>query len=228
MSLLCTGCRTDCECYPRDCQDIQTLGFADSGKYHVIPDKHFNEIEVYCDLVTDGGGWLVFQRRVDGSEDFFRGWDDYDKGFGDINGEHWLGNTALHAITSQGSYELRVELGDFNGNTSYAKYRHFEITDFKDSYRLWVSGYSGDAGDSLTNHNTQVFSTYDNDATVKNCSTLSSGAWWYKGCHASNLNGLYLHGTYNESYLYKSINWFSWDNTYQYPLKTTEMKVRRL
>ena len=47
--------------------------------------------EGYCDVVSDGGGWLVVQRRQDGSVDFNRGWVKHEEGFGSLTGEFWYG-----------------------------------------------------------------------------------------------------------------------------------------
>ena len=73
---------------------------------------------------TDGGGWTVFQRREDGSEDFYRGWNDYEIGFGNFSGEFWLGLSKIHRLT-RNTPMLRIDLADFEGNFRFAKYTTF-------------------------------------------------------------------------------------------------------
>ena len=182
-------------------------------------------MQVYCDMETDGGGWTVFQRRQDGSEDFFRGWADYQQGFGDLNREFWLGLDKIHRLTtSSGSGQqttLRFDLGDHEGNKRYAKYTTFQVSDSSTNYRMNVAGYSGDAGDSFSNHNGVMFTTKDRDHDTYglNCAAQYKGAWWYTHCHYSNLNGVYSSTTYAEG-----VNWRHWKG-YHYSLKFTEMKV---
>jgi len=150
---------------------------------------------VYCDMHTDGGGWTVFQRRQDGSVDFYQGWNDYKLGFGQLTAEFWLGNDKIHRLTASRPSSLRVELEDWNGVRMYAKYGRFNIGDEQAQYRLEVGSYSGTAGDSLiSEHNNMAFSTKDrdNDRSSENCAVHETGAWWYNRCHSSNLNGKYL------------------------------------
>lgn len=177
-------------------------------------------------METDGGGWAVFQRRMDGTEDFYRGWADYVKGFGDLNREFWLGLSQISRLTNSGTTKsLRVDMEDFDGNKRYAKYSTFQILDSSKKYQLNVAGYSGDAKDSLTYHNGMKFTTkdQDNDKDSTNCATQYKGAWWYNHCHESNLNGRYLSGVHS-SYA-DGVNWYKWKGHY-YSLKITEMKVR--
>ena len=144
---------------------------------------------------TDDGGWTVFQRRMDGSVDFYLNWIDYENGFGDLNGEFWLGLSKIHRLTQDGTdYTLRVDLEDFENETRYAKYSTFNIGDSTTDYPITVEEYSGDAGDAFERHSGQKFTSKDRDNDQKsgNCAVQFSGAWWYNDCHFSNLNGLYL------------------------------------
>ena len=86
----------------------------------------------------------MFQKREDGSVDFFLSWKDYKRGFGDLTGEFWLGNDKIHRLTSDGNQELRVDLEDFEGNTAYAEYDKFGVLSENDKYKLILGSYSGD------------------------------------------------------------------------------------
>ena len=178
-------------------------------------------------METDGGGWTVFQRRQDGSVDFYRYWTDYENGFGDLTGEFWLGLSKIHRLTKEGSNTLRVDLGDFQGNTAYANYSTFSISDGSTEYILTVGGYSGTPGDSLAYHNGMRFTTRDNendnDDIGGNCAVQWTGAWWYNACHVSNLNGRYFNTATNNP---RGITWYYWKNAH-ISLKFSEMKTRR-
>ena len=175
-------------------------------------------------METDGGGWTVFQRRQDGSEDFYRGWDDYVMGFGNLTGEFWLGLDKIHRLTKRIPTGLRIDMGDFEGNTAFAKYDTFRVLNSSTNYTLNVAGYSGTAGDSLTSHNGLQFTTKDrdNDRYSHNCAILYNGAWWYGACHSSNLNGLYHRGSHTSHA--DGVNWYAWKG-HQYSLRFTEMKL---
>uniref|UniRef100_A0A452QVJ8 Fibrinogen C domain containing 1 n=1 Tax=Ursus americanus TaxID=9643 RepID=A0A452QVJ8_URSAM len=215
---------------PRDCLDVLLSGQQEDGIYSVFPTHYPAGFQVYCDMRTDGGGWTVFQRREDGSVNFFRGWDAYRDGFGKLTGEHWLGLRRIHALTTQATYELHVDLEDFDNSTAYARYGSFGVGLFsvdpeEDGYPLTVADYSGTAGDSLLKHSGMRFTTKDRDGdhSENNCAAFYRGAWWYRNCHTSNLNGQYLRGAH-ASYA-DGIEWSSWTG-WQYSLKFSEMKIR--
>ena len=107
----------------------------------------------------------MFQHRMNGSQNFYLNWDEYENGFGDLNGEFWLGLCKIHRLTATTSHTnmLRVDLGDFDANTAYAKYSTFMVGDSVSNYTLTVSGYTGTARDSLAVHNGRQFSTADRD-----------------------------------------------------------------
>ena len=175
----------------------------------------------------------MFQRRRDGSENFYRGWVDYENGFGNVKGEHWLGLKKINCLTSvRGKTKLRIDLDDFAGHSRNVRYDHFHVGTPSTNYKLTIGGYQnwgiGAAGDSMTRgHNGMQFSTRDrdNDRTSGNCAESYRGAWWYSNCHHSNLNGLYLDGQSNAN----GITWHYFNATAPgyYTLRYSDMKLRR-
>ena len=208
----------------KDCSGYK--GNKKSGIYVVNPEGK-KPFRVYCDMKTSRGGWTVIQRRADGSVDFYRKWNDYKLGFGNLKIEFWLGNDKIHRLTKRKNMMIRFDLEDFNGKKVYAEYKLFYIDGEKDNYRLHVKSYSGTAGDSFTGHNGMQFTTKDRDHDIwtGNCATAYSGAWLYRACHASNLNGRYLKGPHKSSAI--GVNWYHFKG-HRYSLKKTEMKIRPL
>ncbi|XP_030065299.1 microfibril-associated glycoprotein 4 isoform X2 [Microcaecilia unicolor] len=218
-------------CTPQDCADIYAQGYETNGVYLIYPTGPLAPVPVYCDMSTDGGKWMVFQKRCDGSVDFYRDWYNYKVGFGNADGECWLGLENLFRLTQKRKYELRVDMEDFKKNTAFAKYSSFSISTNAingetDGYKLYVSGFTdGGAGDCLSIHNGNNFSTFDHDQDVYsgNCAEQFSGAFWYISCHCTNPNGLYLRG--NHTSYANGVNWSRWRG-YEYSVKSIEFKMR--
>ena len=125
-----------------NCAESYKSGERKNGVYTINPDGS-EVIEVFCDQTTAGGGWLVFQKRLDGSVDFYRDWSEYKCGFGNLTGEFWLGLDKIHRLTSGGNYKLRVDLEDFAGNTYYAEYDSFKVRSEEKKYQLSVGSFAG-------------------------------------------------------------------------------------
>ena len=126
----------------KDCAELYKSGKKLSGVYKIDPDGS-GAFDVFCDQKTAGGGWTVFQKRLDGSVDFYRGWSDYKRGFGNLNGEFWLGLDKIHRLTETRN-KLRVDLEDTTGKTAYAEYDMFAVTSEKAKYQLSLGTYSGE------------------------------------------------------------------------------------
>ncbi|VDI54469.1 Hypothetical predicted protein [Mytilus galloprovincialis] len=152
----------------KDCNDLPQN--SSSGVYTLYLENNM-EISVFCEMSVDDGGWTVVQRRLDGKTNFLRFWDDYKTGFGNLTGEHWLGNDNLHYILLQNAYKVRFDLEDFDGNTAYALYNTFNVSNEESGYTLSISDYSGTAGDSMKDsqgntHDNFMFSTIDREITM--------------------------------------------------------------
>ena len=124
------------------CDALYKSGITTTGVYTIDPDG-LGSFDVRCDMeTTPGRGWTIFQRRVDGSVDFYRNWNDYKNGFGNLDGEFWLGLDKIHRLSSSKQNVLRVDLQTFENETAYAVYESFSVGNEDDGYRLNLDGRS--------------------------------------------------------------------------------------
>ncbi|KAH8260105.1 hypothetical protein KR026_003102, partial [Drosophila bipectinata] len=199
-----------------------------------------------------GSGWLVIQRRMDGSVNFNRSWTEYRYGFGKLTGEFFIGLEKLHRITRSDQYELLISLGKVDGSRDFVKYDDFRIGTEQNSYPLESFGnHTGGAGDSLKYHEYMKFTTYDrdNDLWNENCVKLCGGGWWFNQCATRYIFKRYVHffylkNVYIHFQFYSSLNgrfykdgkrmdntygilWKSWhNNDWSVSLTFVEMMIR--
>ncbi|XP_066532234.1 angiopoietin-related protein 1a [Hoplias malabaricus] len=211
----------------RDCFQVRQAGHSTSGMYLLKAEGSDRLIQAWCEHGLDNGGWTVFQRRKDGSVNFFRNWENYKKGFGNIDGEYWLGLDHIHALAKQADYKLLVELEDWVGKKVYAEYSSFRLEPESESYRLRLGTYQGNAGDSLASHNGKPFTTLDRDkdAFTGNCAHFHKGGWWYNACGQTNLNGVWYSGGVYRSKFQDGIFWADYGGGF-YSLKSVRMMIR--
>ncbi|CAC5364780.1 unnamed protein product [Mytilus coruscus] len=148
----------------RECSDKPKL----VGVYNISPDDS-HTFKVRC----AAGGWTVIQKRFNGVTEFTEIGKTMKNGFGDLNEEFLVRNKYIALLTSQGKHEMRIDLEDWNDEKRYALFKSFKVGDQSTNYRLTISGYSGNAGNSMTENNNMPFSTYDRDndkASYNQCS----------------------------------------------------------
>ena len=191
---------TNNNCATESCLAWYNAGYKKDGVYQIEIAGTIRQ--VFCDMTTDGGGWTVFQRRFDGSISFAnRMWDDYKNGFGNAEGEYWLGNEAVHHLTTQNGIDtvIRIEATTFDGETRFIESKGFWIENETNRYRLHAGTLIAGDGEVYTDwvtHNNNFFSTilHDHDTYAEgNCAQIYSSGWWFHICFKVNLNGLYSH-----------------------------------
>ena len=148
-----------------------------------------------CDMETDGGKWMVIQRRINGSVDFYRNWTDFVDGFGDLDGEFWYGLEKMHCLTTREPVELRIELGNKTTPSIVWTYQRFQVGGAETNYTLSIGLGTGVGGtfDAMSYSSGSQFSTpdRDHDRSYSNCVDDYGGAWWYYKCFYATLNGKY-------------------------------------
>lgn len=185
----------------RHCQEIYNLRGIHKSGVHKIQLDNGELKEVYCEMEVDGGGWTLLQRRKDGEEKFDRNWDDFAKGFGNVNKDFWLGNTAIHLLTSADEeMELRLDMGLCNGEKFVIKYKKFKVGPAESQFQLvnveepkypgmgqWR--YVGETEGLIYNKGWEF--TTATDSSPDNCvRQMGGGGWWYNACGTFvNLNG---------------------------------------
>ncbi|GBN99124.1 Techylectin-5A, partial [Araneus ventricosus] len=204
----------------RDCSGVLASGRNKSGVYTIWPKEHSTTgkpLKIYCDMETDGGGWTVIQRRGEFpvQQDFYKNWESYKNGFGNITQEFWLGNENIRVLCEKGC-KIRFDMRAENGERGFAIYQNFYLSS---SYAIRINDYSGDVGDAMRYQNNYAFSTKDKGNTEK--AQRLKGGWWYEDstvfCH---LNGVYEPGT-NDA---QTVNWYPWREHEN--LASVEIKVR--
>ncbi|XP_017856785.1 PREDICTED: microfibril-associated glycoprotein 4-like [Drosophila arizonae] len=136
--------------------------------------------KVPCD-----SNWTVIQRRLDGSVDFNRNMSDYRSGFGQLDGEFFIGLDKLYLLTKSQPHELYISMKDVRNHTLFKHYLDFRIGGEEDNFRLISLGqYNGNLRDEMSHQVNSAFSTYDNDNDVYpyNCALLAQSGWWFSSC----------------------------------------------
>lgn len=190
----------------------------------MAPDDEDNWFSVFCDQTTDGGGWLVFQKRTSPFTTLFsKNWKEYEEGFNHSINSFWLGNQYLSRLTKT-PLQPRIELEDRQGLKGYAVYDNFSISGPEDNYRLSVGAYvEGTIGNAFHGESDKAFvedgmqfTTVDRDNdrnSLGNCATVNGpSGWWLSNCGRANLNQAYIP------------QWDGW--LYSSSIISTEMKIR--
>uniref|UniRef100_A0A668AAK0 Angiopoietin-like 3 n=1 Tax=Myripristis murdjan TaxID=586833 RepID=A0A668AAK0_9TELE len=201
-------------------------GEKNSGVYTIKPNQS-EPFSVYCEMGSDEG-LTIIQNRNDGSVDFDQTWEKYEKGFGNLEKEFWLGLKKIHSLAGQGAYILRVDLADWKEEKHWAEYQ-FSLGSPSTHYTLHLSYISGDLPDAMANSTGISFSTKDrvsDNQRNSNCARNYTGGWWFSACGETNLNGRYLWlRAKGRSLRRKGVHWKSGSGT-SYYLKTTKISIR--
>ena len=175
----------------------------------------------YCDMSTDGGGWLVIQRRMpNGNINFTRNWQDYEEGFGNPEREFWYGLRNIHCLTHSGKMELRIDMETTDGVAFNWKYQTIQVNGPSSFYSINLGSGNGTMSSNAMSSK-GWFNTYETShgpSAHSHCARSRGGGWWFHyNCGSVNLNG--QHDATSSA---AKIWWHSTSLT----LQKVEMKIR--
>ena len=144
----------------------------------------------------------TIQRRISNSVDFDRDWDDYVNGFGEEDGNYWMGLEEIHQLTATHDVSLFIDIETFEGEPFTLKLETFSVGDATTHYTMHYTGESQSSDRVkrpifLSRYSGKMFTTRDRDNDfwdTGNCASESgyySGGWWYDGCGPISPNGNY-------------------------------------
>ena len=223
--LHCTKWQNNCQKYdhhcttkPKSCCDIlksyQSSGdfFQEQTNYtrandvYVLKRSTYSTSLAYCDMTTAEGGWMVIMRRADGVERFNRYYDEYEEGFGDLNHDFFYGLKALHDLTHQTNWSLRIDFYDQSNDTessAYVTYDNFTVGRKDEGYKLKLGTFESSEStfkDNLKDSNEQKFVAHrPNELPSEAHPCLQDdniGGWWYSTPSCSG--GPVLTDSYNK------------------------------
>ncbi|XP_063003373.1 angiopoietin-related protein 4 [Elgaria multicarinata webbii] len=214
--------------FPVGCHQLFLEGEQNSGVFRIKPPGS-QDFEVFCDMTPGNGGWMVIQRRQDGSADFDQLWEAYRNGFGNMSGDFWLGLEKMHLIVKERRFHLLIEMQDWEGNSQAVRFL-FSLGGEDTAYTLSLLGpLLGELENAMGDFPQLPFSTRDRDHDLKgdtNCAKHLSGGWWFSACGHVNLNGKFFRSIPRQRHERKQgIFWKTWRGRY-YPLRSTAMKIR--
>ncbi|XP_005107517.2 ficolin-1-like [Aplysia californica] len=170
--------------FPRltSCDDLSIKN--GSAVVTLDPLDNLGKVDVVCEFNEEGKSWTVLQNRFDGSVDFYRSFQDYENGFGNMTGEFWMGLQTLRRLVQTGYFDLEIDMVSNAGEHYNRTYSNFTIGPGP-GYALSVSGYD-DKNRGLSYNSGRDFTAYDNNT---GCARDYHGGFWYSGCTQVNLNG---------------------------------------
>ena len=151
----------------------------------------FATVNVYCNMTTDNGGWIVIQRnRINSQLSFNKNWREYEEGFGDLNKDFWAGLELMHILTQRDQWEMRVDYQKNDKSWSYLHYNQFSVGSASEEYPLTVGGFTGVGYNQFASHNGMKFTTLDNDNDNwdSNCAVSHKDGWWFYACDSIDIN----------------------------------------